>query len=43
MSLLGFEVLEYYVGMAKDKGIITAIDKWDYVFAVGCVCVSDLQ
>jgi hypothetical protein len=39
LSLLGFEVLAY-VGMAKDKGAINAIDKWDYVFAVGCVCKS---
>ena len=38
MLLFGFEVLEYD-GMTQDKGLISAIDRWDYVFAVGLVCV----
>ncbi len=39
MTMLGFEVLEY-LGMAKNSGVICAIDRWDYVFAIAGVCTS---
>jgi hypothetical protein len=39
MEMLSFNVLKY-LGMAKNKGEVCAIERWDDVFAIVCVCKS---
>jgi hypothetical protein len=39
IEMLSFNVLEY-LGMAKNKGEVCAIERWDNVFAIAGVCKS---